>query len=110
MEPLSQYLSEGKRTFTKNIIFNIGMEICCGLNGIGPGPISEVRCTPVEQAYVLLDSIFDHTKNFVSTQSAHPEEFLLKTKNPNFGGLPRCTGNFSGESLVKDPWPRAGTP
>ena len=76
------------------------MEICCGLNGIGPGPISEVWGTPPEQAYESLNLFFDHTKNFVSTQSAHPEEFLLKFEIQNFEGLPRCTANFCGESLV----------
>ena len=76
------------------------MEICCGLNRIGPGPISEVRGTPPEQAYESLNLFFDHTKDFVSTHSAHPEEFLLKFEIHNFEGLPRCTGNFCGEILV----------
>ena len=76
------------------------MEICCGLNGIGPGPISEVRCTPPEQAYESLNLLFDHTKDFVSTRSAHPEEFLLKFEIQNFEGLPRCTANFCEEILV----------
>ncbi len=69
------------------------MEICCGLNGIGPGPIWEGGGTPLEQAKVCLDLFFDHTKNFVSTQSAHPEEILLQFEIQNFEGLPRCTGN-----------------
>jgi hypothetical protein len=58
---------------------------------------------------VCLDLFFDHTKDFVSTHSALSEEILLKFEIQNFEGLPRCTGNFGGESLVMGSLGRAST-
>lgn len=78
------------------------MEISCGINDFGLGPILGDWGKPIHEAWRGLGLGAYHTKNFSSRTIASPQEILVEIKNPNFEGLPRCTLNFCGEVLLRE--------